>query len=491
MANTQNTNTGIRSGLFWKLMERFGVQGIQFILQILLARILSPEHYGTLSMMIIFTTLANVFIQNGFNTALIQNKDVTDEDYSSVFWISLGIAVILYALIFLASPVIAAFYGIPDIVMPLRILALTLFPGALNSIQVAKVSREMDFKKVFFSSVSGILLAGIAGVAVAVLGGGLWALVAQNLLNITTACIVMLFTVKWHPRLVCDLHRVAVLFRFGWKLLVAALLDTLQQNLSSLVIGKKYDSGTLGYFNRGAQFPQFLINAITGAMSSVLLPALSSNQDEQETVKSLTKNSICMSSYLLFPMMAGLAAVATPLIRLLLTDKWLPAVPYMQINCFMFAFYSVHVCNLQAINAVGRSDLFLKLEIVKKAYSFIMLVIAVVCFDSPMAIALVGVICTGLSWFTNAYPNKKLIGYSFYDQFRDLLPLIVMTVLMFGSVGLIGYGCSVMQISDIATLIVQIFTGVAVYLLLSVIFRPYPYWVVLETVLTLLKKKKG
>lgn len=472
----------VTKGLFWKLLERFGVQGIQFVLQIILARILSPEHYGTLSMMIIFTTLANVFVQSGFNTALIQNKDVTEEDYSSVFWLSLGIAGALYAVIFLSAPAIAVFYRMPDLTAPLRVLALTLFPGALNSVQLAKISREMDFRKVFNGNISGIVLAGIVGIAIALLGGGLWALVVQNILNVTVACAVMFFSAKWRPRLIFNFKRVVALFRFGWKLLVASLLDTLQQSLSGLVIGKKYDSSTLAYFNRGLQFPQFVINAISGAMQSVLLPAMSEKQDDRQQVRALVKNAVTVSSYIIFPMMAGLASVSTPLIRLLLTDKWLPAVPYMQINCFAFAFYSVHVCNLQAINAVGRSDLFLKLEIVKKVYSFVFLVIAVVCFDSPVAIAMTGVIGTFLGWYVNAFPNKKLIGYSFLRQFKDLMPMILMTALMGGCVLLTGQCGEAMGMPNLVILVVQILVGVAAYLLLSVIFRPYPYRVVMEAV---------
>lgn len=476
-------------GLFWRFMERFGVQGIQFVLQIVLARILSPDHYGMMSMMIIFITLANVFIQNGFNMALIQNKDVTDEDYSSVFWISLGIAGALYTVIFLTAPAIAMFYGIMDVVTPLRVLALTLFPGALNSIQLAKVSREMDFRNVFFSNISGILLAGAVSIAIALMGGGLWALVVQNLLNVTTACLVMLCTVKWHPRMICNLNRVAVLFRFGWKLLVAGLLDTLQQNLNSLVIGKKYNSDTLAFFNRGLQFPQFVINVITGAISSVLFPAMSEQQDDIQQMKRLMKNSLTVSSYIIFPIMAGLAAVSEPLIRLLLTEKWIPAVPYMQINCFAFAFYCVHVCNLQAINAVGRSDWFLKMEIIKKVYSLVLLVIAVMCFDSPIAIAMTGVIGTVLSWYVNAFPNRKLIKYSFLEQVRDLLPMIVMSVLMSISVMLSAHHCKILGLSDLVTLVLQIFTGVVVYLLLSIILKPYPYSMLMETIKAFLKKR--
>lgn len=479
----------VTKGLFWKLLERFGVQGIQFVLQIILARILSPEHYGTLSMMIIFTTLANVFVQSGFNTALIQNKDVTEEDYSSVFWLSLGIAAVLYGVIFLAAPTIGAFYRMPDLVAPLRVLALILFPGALNSVQLAKISREMDFKKVFYGNISGIILAGIAGITLALMGGGLWALVVQNLLNITTACMVMFVSAKWRPRLVFNFRRVAELFRFGWKLLAASLLDTLQQNLSGLVIGKKYDSSTLAYFNRGLQFPQFVINAISGAMQGVLLPAMAEKQDDKQQVKALMKNAITVSSFLIFPMMAGLAAVAAPLIRLLLTEKWLPAVPYMQINCIAFALYAVHVCNLQAINAVGRSDLFLKLEIIKKVYSLAFLVIAVVCFDSPIAIAMTGIIGSFLGWYVNAFPNKKLVGYSCLEQLKDQLPMMIMTAMMAVCVLLAGRGCEAAGMPDVVILAIQIVTGVAVYLLLSAVFRPYAYRVVMGMVMGRLKNR--
>jgi len=476
-------------GVFWKILERFGVQGIQFILQILLARILSPEHYGMLSMMIIFTTLANVFIQNGFNTALIQNKNVTEEDYSSVFWISMAIAGVLYGLIFLFAPAIAVFYEMPEIVSPLRVLALTLFPGALNSIQLAKVSRELDFKKVFYGNVLGMLTSGIASIVVAILGGGLWALVVQNLLNVTIACAVMLFSVNWYPRMVCNLHRVAELFRFGWKLLTASLLDTLETNAYSLIIGKKFDSGTLGFYNRGDQFPGFLINAINSTMQSVLLPAMSADQDEKEKVKSLAKNSILVTSYIIFPMMAGLACVGKPLIRLLLTEKWLPAVPYMQISCFCYAFYTIYVSNLQAINAVGRSDWFLKLEIIKKAYSIALLVAAVVFFDTPMAVAMVGAVTAGIDLYVNAFPNKKLIGYSFAEQLRDLVPMFIQTVLMLIVVLLAGKMCEHMGMADIGILLIQIITGVLIYLMLSAVVKPYPYRIILEMVFGKRKEK--
>lgn len=472
----------ISLNLGWKLLERFGVSGIQFILQLILARILDPEHYGALSIMIIFTNLANVFIQTGFNTALIQNKDVTEEDYSSVLWVSLLAALAAYGILFAAAPWIADFYTMPYIVTPLRMLALILFPGAVYSIQLAKVSREMDFKKVFYSSIAGTLISGLVGIAIAYLGGGLWALVVQNMLSIIVSCIVMRFTVRLKIRIICNFQRIVILFTYGWKLLVSALLETMYQNLHGLVIGKKYNNETLAYNNRGNQFPMFIINAVNGSVQSVMLPAMSAEQDDRTRVKQIMRNSVTMSAYIIFPMMAGLAAVAEPLVTILLTEKWLPCVPYMQIYCFTLAFYPVHSCNLQAINAMGRSDLFLKLEIIKKVYGLIALAIAVFCFDSPIAIAGTGLFATWIGWFVNAYPNKKLINYAYMEQIADLLPSMLISlamcilVLLAGKIG--GH--------PLLVLIIQIITGIVSYVLLSIIVKPEPY----RVVLTMLRQKK-
>ncbi|MBQ8311250.1 MAG: lipopolysaccharide biosynthesis protein [Clostridia bacterium] len=482
MSNEKN----ISNSFLWKLLERFGVQGSQFILQIILARLLDPAHYGVLSIMIVFTTLANVFIQGGLNTALIQNKDVDEDDYSTVFWVSLTLAGVLYAVIFFTAPLIGAFYEMPDLVSPLRVLALMLFPGAFNSVQLAKVSREMQFRKIFVSNVGAIVVSGGVGIAIALLGGGLWALVAQSMLNVFVACVIMRFTVRLRLRLFCNFKRLRVLFAFGWKLLVSNLIDTLYQDIRSLVIGKKYDSATLGYYNRGKQFPQLIINSINSAVQSVMLPAMSSEQDDREKVKAMMRNSITLSAYVIFPMMAGLAGVATPLVRLLLTDKWLPCVPYMQIYCFILAFYPVHSCNLQAINAMGRSDIFLKLELIKKSMGLVMLVIAVFCFDSPIVIALSGVITTLINCFVNAYPNKKLIGYSYFEQMRDILPSLAASLLMLCAVLVVG----LLPLHSAIVLVLQIITGGAVYVAVSVISKMSSFMTILTMVKRMLNRKK-
>jgi len=475
----------MKKALLWKLLERFGVQGVQFILQIILARLLSPEHYGVLSIMIIFTSLANVFIQMGFSTALIQNKDVTDEDYSSVLWVTLGIAGILYGVIFFATPLIAQFYEMPELIWPLRVLALMLFPGALNSVQLAKVSRELDFKKVFYSNIGAIIVAGVAGIVVAMLGGGLWALVAQTMLNIFVAAVVMLFTARINIRFKVDFKRIKILFKFGWKLLVSGLIDTLYQDIQGLVIGKKYDSATLGFYNRGKQFPQFLMNSINSAVQSVMLPAMSKQQDKRNELKAMMRNSITLSAYVVFPLMAGLAGVAEPLVRVLLTEKWLPCVPYLQIFCFSAAFYPVHSCNLQAINAVGRSDVFLKLEIIKKSYGLLAIIIAVAFFESPIAIALTGVVTTFISCFVNAFPNKKLIDYSYFEQMRDILPSFVLSAVMFICVLLVG----MIGLTPIITLALQVIAGVIIYVGVSATLKMAPFMQLLG-VLKSVKEKK-
>ena len=457
----------ISIAFLWKFLERFGVQSVQFVLQIVLARLLAPEHYGVLSLMIIFTTLANVFVQTGFNTALVQNKDVTEDDYSSVFWVSLFVATMCYVLIFVSAPFIASFYVMPDIVVPLRVLALILFPGTLNSVQLAKVSREMDFRKVFTSNIGAVIISGIISIIIAYMGGGLWALVMQNISNIVMACIVMRFTVKLHLKFVCNLKRVKVLFSYGWKLLITNLLETLYQDLRSLIIGKRYDSGTLGYYNRGKQFPQFVINTVNGTVKSVMLPAFAAEQDNNEKVKSMMRISIKLSTYILFPVMLGLAAVSESLVSLLLTDKWLPCVPYIRIYCVSLAFHPIHSCNLQAINALGRSDIYLKLEVIKKIIGISSLIAVVILFDSAIAIALTGVFTSFTSCFINAYPNRKLVRYTYLEQAKDLLPSIIISVIMALLVETVNF----VRFGNITKLIIQVILGVVVYLLLSVLTR--------------------
>lgn len=455
----------VANGVFWKLLERFGVQGVQFALQVVLARLLSPDDYGVLSMMIIFTLFANVFIQNGFNTALIQNKDVTEEDYSSTLWIVLGFAFVIYIILFFLAPIIAGFYNMPSIVKPFRVLCLMIIPGAWNSIQLAKVSRELDFRKVFFSNILAVSMSGVLGIVFALKGYGVWALVVQNLANTIIACLVMFVTVKWRPIIVINVARIKILFSFGWKILAANLLDMLYQDLSSLVIGKKYSSGMLGYYNRGKQFPQFINNSVNGAVQSVMLPAMSAKQQNVYDLKSTMRFSIRASAYIVFPVMAGLIAVAKPLITMLLTEKWLPCVPYMQIFCVALAVYPIHSCNLQAYNALGKSDIYLKLEIIKKGCGIVFLFCSVLFLDSIIMIAWSVVATSYLSFIINAIPNNKVLHYSYMEQLGDVVPAAVMSIIM----GFLIIQVLKLGLGDIPTIMIQIVVGIVIYIILSLI----------------------
>lgn len=468
----------ITNGFIWKFVERLSVQGSQFIIQIILARLLSPEHYGALAIMMIFVNLANVIIQNGFNTALVQNKDVTELDFSSVFWIVLYISIFLYTGLYITIPYVSESYNMPYLEYPFKVLCLMLIPGALNSVQLAILRRSMDFKKEFMSNLTSIVVSGMVGITLAYLGYGLWALVIQVLLNTIVSCITMWKVVGWRPRLVFSKQRVKILFSYGYKLVLAGLLDTFSNNLSGLIIGAKYNASALGFFSRGSQFPSAVMGAINTTVQSVMLPVLSALQDDRERVKLLMRKSIILSCYLVFPMMAGLAGIAKLLVQILLTDKWLQCVPYMQIFCFIYAFWPVHSCNLQAINAMGRSDIFLRLEVLKKIITWINLGIAVFYFDTPIAIAAIGILSTILCSFVNCSPNKYLLKYSFAEQMKDIISYFLLSLSMFV---LLNVASNVLEVT-VSNLVMLIAGGVLYYLLGSITLKLEAYSLILNKI---------
>lgn len=474
----------IASGITWKLIERFSVQIMRFVLQIVLARILDPEHYGSLTLMVIFTTLANVFIQKGFSASLVQNRDVTREDYSSVFWVSLGIAGAAYAVIFAGAPFISRFYRQPELVQPLRVLALLLFPGALNSVQQAKASREMHFRKVFLSNVGGVLVAGTASIILACMGFGLWSLVIQSVLSVTVSCVLLRILSDWRIRLVCNWRRVKVLFSFGWKLLLSELLDTLYQDLHSLVIGVRFDSEVLGFCNRGKQFPQFVVMAATSTVQSVMLPAMSRRQDDRQQLEALMRDTVSLTSFCIFPVMLGLAGVATPLVSVVLTEKWLEAVPYMQIYCLAMAFLPIQAGCLQGINAVGRSDLFLRIALVKTLTSLAALLGAVFLFESAIAIACVNLVTMAVACIINARICRRIIGYGYREQIADTVPALAAATIMLAAVLAAGR----LALPYWLLLAVQVLLGVAAYIAACIVLRIPAFFRMLTLVKSFLRK---
>lgn len=471
------------SGLIWKFAERIGAQLVTAIISIVLARILLPEDYGVVSIVTILITICNVFVSNGFGNSLIQKKDVDEADFSSVFYASLVLSVGLYAILFFAAPYIARFYK-NDLLSPvLRVMGLRVPIAAVNSVQQAYVSREMAFRKFFFATLIGTLVSGAVGLYMAYSGYGVWALVGQYLTNVTIDTVMLWITVKWRPKRVFSFKKLKGLLAYGWKLLVSGLLDTGYNELRSLVIGKKYSSADLAYYDKGKQFPSLIAVNVNASFNSVLFSAMSKVQDDREKVKQVTRKSIRVSSYILMPCMMGLAVVAEPFVRVLLTDKWLAAVPYLQIMCVVYAFYPIHTANLTAISAVGRSDLFLILEIVKKVVGIVSLLISM--WFGVIWIALTAILTTLISSFINAFPNKKLLGYGYLEQVKDLLPAIGLSVLM----GVPVYLMNFIPMNVYALLCLQVLAGVAIYLAASIAFKSESFGFILGYVKRVFNKK--
>lgn len=453
-----NRKKTIINGLFWRYGERTCAQGVQFIVSLVLARLLSPNEYGCVGLITVLIAVGNVFVQAGFGNALIQKKDANQTDFSSVFYVSVGLGIILALFMQVLAPHIAAFYNQPILTEPIKVLSLMLVLAGINSVQQAYVSRKMIFKKFFFATIIGTIISAFVGIFLAYQGYGIWALVAQQLTNQCIDTLVLWLIVKWRPSFCFSLTRVKTLFSFGWKLLVSSLIDTIYNNIYTFVIGKIHSAEDVGYYNRGKNIPNLVITNINSSIQSVLFPAISKEQDNRSKVKALMRRAIMTSTFLIFPCMAGLAAVAKPLTIILLTEKWLPCVPFMQYCCFIYAFWPIHTANLQAISALGRSDIYLKLEIQKKVIGILILAVTIPMGIYPMMIG--RCISTVICSFLNARPNKELFGYSFLEQIRDILPAFLLSIFM----ALFVAAVNLFQWNVWITLALQIAFGVVIYL---------------------------
>lgn len=449
------------SGLFWRFAERCGAQGVTFIVSIVLARILDPNTYGTVALITVLISILQVFIDSGLGNALIQKSDADHLDFSSVFFFNILMCTIIYIFLFISAPYIARFYSNSELTPAIRVLGLTLIIAGLKNIQQAYVSRNLLFKKFFFSTLGGTIGASIVGISLAYLGYGIWALVGQLLFNNLVDTIILWITVDWKPRLEFSLSRLKKLLSFGWKLLVSSLIDTIYNNLQQLIIGKWYSSSDLAFYNQGKQFPSVIVNNINTSIDSVLLPVISKEQNNQEIVKSMTRRAIKTSSYIMAPIMIGLACVASTLVSIILTDKWLECVFFLRVFCISYMFYPIHTANLNAIKAMGRSDLFLKLEIEKKIVGFIILIFTMRLGVEAMALGML--LNSLINQFINSFPNKKLLNYSYFDQIKDIIP----NLLIAGIMGLIVLFVGTLISNIYISLIIQIIVGMGLYICLS------------------------
>lgn len=478
----QYNNKSVLTGLFWRFMERCGAQVVSLVVSIILARILDPQVYGTVALVTIITGILQIFVDGGLGNALIQKKDADQLDFSTVFYLNVVFCTAMYGLIYVGAPLLAGFYNDMELVPIIRVLGITILIAGLKNVQQAYVSKHMLFKKFFFSTLSGTILAAVVGIAIAMLGGGVWALVIQQLVNLAVDTIVLWFVVDWRPTAEFSFKRLKELYSFGWKLLVSALLERIYSSIYQLVIGKVYSTQDLAFYNKADQFPNLIVTNINTSIDSVLLPAMSNQQDSKENVKRLTRRAVTTSMYIMSPVMIGFACVAEEFISIVLTDKWLPAVPFLQIFCLVYMFYPVHTSNLNAIKAVGRSDIFLRLEVIKKVIGIALLLLSVRMGVMAMAYSLL--INSLLSQIINAWPSKSLIDYGFVEQLKDIIPTVILTLFM----ALVISSIDLLQLSTVLSLIVKIVVGVIIYVAGSVISKNEVFIFLWDLVKKIVKK---
>ena len=465
--NSDNLKKKAFSGVIWKFLERICAQMVSLIVSIILARILMPNDYSVVSIVTIFFAFCNVFISGGLNTALIQKKDADAEDYSTVLHTSMLIALILYIIMFFSAPAIANLYDKQILVPVIRIMSLTFFINAFKSILSAYTSSNLQFRKFFFSTIIGTVVSAFVGIYMAVNGYGVWALVAQQITNSFLDTLILYFSTKYKILFKFSFKKLKSLFNYGWKIFVSSIISVIYDQINPLIVGIKYTANDLAYYNKGQNYPGLINSTISDTLQSVLFPIMSKVQDDKEVVLNVTRKYIKTASYIIFPMMIGLFSVSDVFVEVVLTEKWLPIVPYIQIFCFSYMLNIIQVGNLQAIKAIGRSDITLILEIVKKSFYFIIIIIFVFISKSPIVLALSSVVCTIFATLVNTYPNRKLLGYKYRYQLNDLLPNLIISILMGISVYFVKY----IEMSKVLLLLLQVFIGIFVYILLSIITK--------------------
>lgn len=461
-----SAGSSLKKGLFWSLSERVATKASQFILQVVLARLLVPDDYGVCVLLLAFVNVAMIFIDSGFSSALVQKKDIKSVDFSSVFHLSIFISILIYIALFISAPEIATFYNDGRITNLLRVVSLSLIIGAYNSVQTAILRKKLLFKFLFTSNVSGIVISAIVSIYMAFAGYGAWAIVMQYLVNRIVITITLCIQIKWFPRLEFSYQRVKVLFNFGWKVLATNFLSTIVTNLYSAVIGKAFTKAELGLYDTGNKISSAISDTFISSLSNVLFPVFSKIQDDRDSIKRYIRETNVGSTFIMFPLMFGLAACSYPIVEIVLTHKWIDAVPFMQMSCLLYASYPLHIANIQALNAIGRSDVALKNEIQKKTLDVIFLFLTI--HFSLYWVAFGRVVTSVIALYINMKPNTKFLNYSMLEQLRDVVRNFIISMI---SAVLMYAVYIVYKDNMIILLTIQIILGITSYLLLSYLFN--------------------
>lgn len=463
----ENNKYKIAGGLFWSYGERIFAQLVSLIVSIVLARLLSPENYGVVSIVMIFITFCDAIVTGGFGNAIIQKKDADELDVNTMLCCSMVTSALLYMLIYFTAPFIADFYEM-DIICPiLRVLGVRLLISGINSIQRAWIQKKMLFKKFFVSTLFGTLLSAVVGIAMAYQGMGPWALVGQYLTNSFVDTAVLLLTNDWHPRLMFSFERAKSLLSYGWKVLMTTIVFTIEGNLRSLIIGKQFGSADLAFYDQGKRFPELLVTNINTSISNVMFPVLSQSQDDLDRLKQLCRQAIRIGTYLLTPLLMGLVAVADTFVVAILSEKWAPCVPYLRILTLVFLVRPFATTCHQAILSVGRSDIILKIMVVVNIVAIGILLYSVFAVESVIWIAYGALITEAMSLLLFAYYGKKLLFYTYKEQLRDIVPSILLSSMMGGLVYLI----QLLPINNLLVLVLQVAFGAGFYILASYVMQ--------------------
>lgn len=482
---SDNLKQKAANGVLWSAIDRFSSQGIQFLFNILIARILLPEDYGVVAMLGIFIAVAQTFIDSGFGTALIQKQDRTEEDCNTVFYFNLVISLICFAILWLSAPAIARFYKVPLLTKITRVFSFTLIINALAIVQNTNLSIRIDFRTKAFISIITVSAIGIIGLIMARKGYGVWTLVAQAIVGSGLRTALAWWFVKWRPRPIFSWKSFKEMFSYGSKLLASGLLDTIWGNMYNLVIGRVINPTALGNYNRAESFATFPSANIYGLVSSVSFPVLCSIQDDLTRLRESFRKFIRLFAFITFPMAIGLAAVADPFIRVILTDKWADSIPLLQILCVSLMIYPINALNITFPNILGHSDYYLRIVICTKILSLVTLCCTVPFGLVPMCIG--QVVCSWTGLFFSCHYTGKLIGYNVFDQLKDILPSLALTFAM----GAIVY-CLVQTIEGhTAQLLVGIIAGIAVYWGAAAVFKMKEYTFLKEVVSSKLSAKKN
>lgn len=461
ISDISTTKSKVFSGVIWTVLERFSASGVSFVVSIVLARVLMPDDYGLVAMVMIFITLADVFINSGFNTALIQKKDADELDFSTVFWCSMAMSLFIYTALFFCAPLVADFYGEAALVVLLRVFALRIPMAVPNSIQHAYVSRNMIFKNFFFSTLISTLASGAVGIAMAFMGFGAYALIGQYFTKTVFDTVVLVFIVDWRPRLQFSCERARGLMRYGTAVLAADLSGQFFDQLRGLIIGRFYTSADLAFYNRGQQFPQFITSNVSSAIMTVLFPAIANEADDMARVRAMTRRALKTMGFVFFPLMIGLACVAGPLVDVLLTSKWEGCVFFLQVLAISNALGLWGSVSLDSLKAIGKGGVLVKLEVVKKPV-YVMLLVAGVLV-SVQAVAVTMLLYGIYGALINMRELSRHTGYSIKRQLLDVAPEAGMGVAM----GAVVYALNALPVPNLAKLAVQIVTGVAVCVVIA------------------------